>query len=213
MIIDFHAHSSFSFDCKTDVKKIVKICKKIGMDGVAITDHNTIKGGMKALSLKEKDFLVIVGSEISTEKGEITGLFLNEEIKSRGFDEVIDQIREQDGIIVLPHPFRYLNAILHGIEKDVLRKVDVIEKINYLDHPLALLLSHLLTKKSKKPFIGGSDAHKLFEVGKVRTIVYNAETLEELRDSILKGRIKILFDSDLYYKSIQNLVRLFGEKL
>jgi len=213
MIIDFHVHSLFSFDCKNDVKKIISRCKKIGIDGIAITDHNTIKGGMKALSLKEKDFLVIVGSEVSTEKGEITGLFLNEEIKSRCFDDVIDEIREQDGIIVLPHPFRYLNAILHGIEKNVLRKIDIIEKINYLDHPLALLLSYLLTKKSEMPFIGGSDAHKLFEVGKVRTIVYNAETLEELRDSILKGRIKILFDSDLYYRSIQNLVGLFGEKI
>jgi len=210
MIIDLHVHSSFSFDCKTDVKKIVKVCKKIGIDGVAITDHNTIKGGMKALSLKEKDFLVIVGSEVSTEKGEITGLFLNEEIKSQCFDDVIDEIKDQDGIIVLPHPFRYLNAILHGIKKNVLRKVDVIEKINYLDHPLALLLSYLFIKKSKMPFIGGSDAHKLFEVGKVKTIIYNAETLEELRDSILKGRIKILFDSDLYYRTIQNLVRVLG---
>lgn len=211
MLVDFHVHSAFSFDCKNDVKEIIKRCKKVGINCVAITDHNTIKGGIKALSLRENDFLVIVGSEVSTEKGDVTGLFLNEEIKSRCFDDVVDEIKGQDGIIILPHPFRYAKPIIHGIEKNVLSKIDVIEKINYEDHPLALLLSHLLVKRSKMPFVGGSDAHKMFEIGKVKTIVYNAETLEEIRESILKGRVKILFDLDLYYRSFQNLFNMFSD--
>jgi predicted metal-dependent phosphoesterase TrpH len=210
MIVDFHVHSSFSFDCKNDVRKILMKCKKIGINTVAITDHNTIKGGVKALSLREKDIIVIVGSEVSTEKGDLTGLFLNEEIKSRLFDEVVDEIRAQDGMAILPHPFRYLRPVLNGIEKNVIRKIDVIEKINYRDHPLAILLSKSFAEKSRMPFVGGSDAHRLSDVGKVRTIVYDAEDLEELRKSILKKRVKILFDLDLYYRTFENLFRLMG---
>jgi len=212
MIIDFHVHSSFSFDCKSNVKNIIKTCKKIGINGVAITDHNTIKGGIEALKLKEKDFLVIVGSEIATEKGEVIGMFLNEEINSHCFDEVVDLIKEQDGLIVLPHPFRYLNHILNGIEKNVIKKIDIIEKTNYSDHPLALFLSKKIAEKSKMPFIGGTDAHDLFDIGKVRTVVYDTGTIEELKKSLLKKRVKILFNSDLYYKSIKNLIMMIGEK-
>jgi len=70
--------------------KLVKFAIRRGLQGVAITDHNTMKGAIKARK-EIKNFLIIVGSEIRTNKGEIIGLFLEEEVKSRDLIEVIDE--------------------------------------------------------------------------------------------------------------------------
>ena len=92
MKLDLHIHSKYSSDGVLDPEKIVKIAAKRGLNGVAITDHNTIIGGLKAKNYETEDFKVIVGSEISTERGEIIGLFLKEEIKPGNVQEV--SIRE-----------------------------------------------------------------------------------------------------------------------
>jgi len=89
MKLDLHIHSKYSSDGVLDPEKIVKIAAKRGLNGVAITDHNTIIGGLKAKNYETEDFKVIVGSEISTERGEIIGLFLKEEIKPGNVQEVI----------------------------------------------------------------------------------------------------------------------------
>ena len=97
MKYDLHIHSKYSSDGVLDPEKIVKIAIKRGLNGVAITDHNTIIGGLKAKNYETEDFKVIVGSEISTERGEIIGLFLKEEIKPGNVQEVISEIKEQNG--------------------------------------------------------------------------------------------------------------------
>ena len=97
MKYDLHIHLKYSSDGVLDPEKIVKIAIKRGLNGVAITDHNTIIGGLKAKNYETEDFKVIVGSEISTERGEIIGLFLKEEIKPGNVQEVISEIKEQNG--------------------------------------------------------------------------------------------------------------------
>ena len=88
--IDLHIHSKYSFDCLLSIEKIIKIAKKKGLDGFAIIDHNTVKGGLSAKSIKT-DLVIIPGAEIETELGEITGYFLSEEIKASNFDDVINR--------------------------------------------------------------------------------------------------------------------------
>lgn len=83
MKYDLHIHSKYSSDGILDPEKIVKIAIERGLNGIAITDHNTIKRGIKAKKYETEDFKVVVGSEIMTERGEITGLFLSEEIEFR----------------------------------------------------------------------------------------------------------------------------------
>ena len=68
MRYDLHVHSKYSYDSFTSPEKIIKVAKKRGLDGVAITAHGTIKGGIEAPKIhKDKDFQVIVGAEIKTE--------------------------------------------------------------------------------------------------------------------------------------------------
>ena len=82
MRLDLHVHSKYSSDGYHHPKDIVRAARLKGLDGIAITDHNTIKGAIVASKHTTPDFTVIVGAEIATERGEIMGLFLTEEISA-----------------------------------------------------------------------------------------------------------------------------------
>lgn len=103
-----------------------------------------------------------VGSEISTDFREIIGLFLNKEIKVRRFEEAIDEISAQDGIIVLPHPYRRKKFS----SKQLLRRVGIIEGLKGRTSQRMNLTAQKLAKELGKSMIVGSDAHFLFELGR-----------------------------------------------
>lgn len=191
MKLDLHIHSKYSYDSFLSPERIIKIAKKRGLDGVAVTDHNTIKGGVETTKInKGDDFSVIVGSEIKTEYGDIIGLFLNEEIESRIFMEVVEEIRDQGGLVVLAHPFR------KGITfpTDLLKYVDLIEGFNARS-PKSLNARALeLARKFNKSVTGGSDAHLGFEIGRGRTIGSG-----EIRGALVEGRTEIEGGESNYY--------------
>ena len=80
---------------------VLKMAKKKGLDGVAVTDHDTIRGGLEALKVNsDPNFAVIVGSEVeTTDKVDIIGLFLTREIQSRETNEVIEEIKAKRVVI------------------------------------------------------------------------------------------------------------------
>ena len=81
---DLHIHSYYSVDGLLSPRKILLLARKKGINVVAITDHNTIKGGLKAKEFEKSiGIKVIVGAEITTDIGDIIGLYLAEEIKAR----------------------------------------------------------------------------------------------------------------------------------
>lgn len=168
MILDLHVHSRYSKDSLMSPELILKAAKKRGLDGIAVTDHNTIKGGLETKKANmDKDFKVIVGSEIRTEYGDIIGLGLTDEILSSDFNEVVDSIKSQGGYVVLPHPFR--NKALIPLKN--IDKIDMIEVFNarssYIQNKMALVLAH----RFNKPISAGSDAHLAFEIGSGRVIL------------------------------------------
>ncbi len=130
MKYDLHVHSKYSVDGFVEPEVIVKTARKKGLSGVAVTDHNTIQGGLKAVKYETDDFKIIVGSEIETDRGEVIGLFLSEEIKSHSFQDVIQEIKSQNGLVIIPHPFDTIrgNGIMPTVE-DV-PSVDCIEVYN-----------------------------------------------------------------------------------
>jgi predicted metal-dependent phosphoesterase TrpH len=81
MKYDFHTHTKYSADGYIEPKILVKVAAKVGLTGIAVTDHNTIKGGLEAKKYENNEIEVIVGSEILTDKGEVIGIFLTEEIR------------------------------------------------------------------------------------------------------------------------------------
>lgn len=142
---------------------IIKIAKKRGLGGVAITDHNTIKGSLQAGKINDKgNFHIIPGAEIRTEYGDLIGLYLHEEIKSRHFDEVVEEIKKQGGIAILPHPYRKGKTI----PLKLIENIDAIEVLNSRSSRKSNGDSLALAISQNKAFSAGSDAHVAFEIGK-----------------------------------------------
>lgn len=106
MIADLHIHSKYSKDGTEDPKNIIKTAIKKGLDMIAITDHDTIKGGIEAKKIKNNKIEIIVGSEVSTKEGHIIALDINEDIiKNKHTIEVIEDIENKGGLYFLSHPF------------------------------------------------------------------------------------------------------------
>ncbi|HQP92321.1 MAG TPA: PHP domain-containing protein, partial [Candidatus Omnitrophota bacterium] len=101
MVIDFHIHSKYSFDCFLEPSAIIELARKNGIEGLAICDHDTIEGVHEFRRLAP-DLYIITGEEISTKHGDIFGLFISKPVKqSDDVDAVIADIRAQGGLAVL----------------------------------------------------------------------------------------------------------------
>jgi predicted metal-dependent phosphoesterase TrpH len=185
--------------------KLIKTAKIKGLNGIAITDHNTILGGMDVAKRAGSDFYVIVGSEIRTESCEIIGLFLNEEIRSKKTFKVIERIKSQGGLAVLPHPFRSNSLFRKATGESLIRiaeKVDAIEAFNARTSSESNRRAQVLASKVGKPMIAGSDAHFYQEVGNAKTIVPSFNSEEELKRNILEGKTTIEKKSQAFIYSL-----------
>ena len=164
LIADFHIHSKYSHDSLMSPESIVKRAKRVGLTAIAITDHDTIRGGKAALVAGKKwGIRVLVGSEIRTDAGDLIGLDLSEEIKSREWQPVLEEIRLQGGIAVLPHPYRD-----HIHPEAIAGEVDFIEIWNSRCTDAENNNARQLAVSISKKGIVGSDAHSPEEIGLVK---------------------------------------------
>ena len=171
MNYDLHTHTKYSSRCGVaEPEHLVKVAISKGLDGIAVTDHDTIKGAIAAKKFETSDFKVIIGCEVTTTNGELIGLFLQDEVKSRNPIEVIQEIHDQSGIVVVPHPFdRYRSARFNDLNM-FLEQVDAIEVFNSRcisnrSNQLARDFAIKYGTKYNLSMVGGSDAHYLNEVG------------------------------------------------
>jgi predicted metal-dependent phosphoesterase TrpH len=170
IVVDLHMHTDWSNDCSTPVLDLLDHAEQIGLGGIAITDHNAFGGAVEALGLAHgRELVVIPGEEVKTDgQGEVIGLFLEEEIPRRlSFADTISAIREQGGLVYLPHPFDRLHSIpdpatLHRH----LAEIDVFEVFNarllrdsFNEEALRFARKYRLLQGA------GSDAHVLQGVG------------------------------------------------
>jgi hypothetical protein len=168
--VDLHMHTDWSHDCAIAADDLVDRAERIGLGGIAVTDHNALGGALEALALaRGRELVVIPGEEIKTDgQGEVIGLFLEDEIpRGLSFTDTIAAIREQGGLVYLPHPFDRLHAIpdpatLHRH----LAEIDVFEVFNarllrdsFNDEALRFARKYRLLQGA------GSDAHVLQGVG------------------------------------------------
>lgn len=193
MELDLHIHSKYSFDSAMEIRRIIDIAIDNGLNGIAVTDHNTFEGSIKALEYAPKGFFVIPGIEISTTWGDILGLFCDfVYIETRTPLEVIEAIHNQEGIAVIPHPLRKHMQI----KPQILQSVDAIEAFNARATKITeeLPLSHgeprvqAFLNKHKMPITAGSDAHSYPEIGAARLVLPDCNSLEEIRAAILAGK-------------------------
>ena len=190
-----HVHTKYSSDSTSEPYKIMKVAKKRGLDGVAVTDHNTTKGWNDMITAgKEQGIEVVLGEEIRIKENnnsyEILGLFLNKEITSNNRDEVIDEIKDQGGVVCIPHPFDTTKVSIDGIE-NLVKKIDAIEVFN------SRVISQSYNKRAQEfakkhnlGMIGGSDAHTEQEVGNAFTIS-DVDNLDDFKTAILNRETRV----------------------
>jgi predicted metal-dependent phosphoesterase TrpH len=183
MKLDLHIHSKYSNDGTLDPETIVKIAQERKLDGIAITDHNTIRGGIEALKYETGNLKVIIGAEMMTDVGEVIGLFLTQEINSRSFYEVVEEIKRQGGLVIVPHPFDEFRHSAFHITKEYIKFVDslevfnsrcVLKRFNQKAHDFAVL-HHL-------PIVAGSDAHYANEIGLSGIIINSLDVKKSIID-------------------------------
>ena len=132
--VDLHMHTHFSHDSGAPSRSIVDRCMKTGLNHIAVTDHNTIRGALEVRSIAP--FPVIIGEEIKSSAGDIIGLFLEEEVpKGLSAADTVDAIKSQGGLVMVPHPFDRLrpSAIKYDALREILPHVDIIEAFNSHD--------------------------------------------------------------------------------
>jgi len=202
MKYDFHTHSKYSSDGFIEPKNLVKTAMKKKLSGIAVTDHNTIQGGLKAKEFETENFEVVVGSEIITERGEIIGLFLSEEIHSKTYLDVIIEIKEQNGVVVLPHPFDDTRGNGINPNNQDAELIDYIEVFNsrclrakFNDKALDYAQKNHVKK------IAGSDAHFSHEIGSAGVDI----DTNDLYESVQTGNFKIFYEKSAINYPLINL--------
>jgi len=190
---DLHIHSYFSSCSFMKPAKILRIAKKRKLNGVAITDHNTIKGGLEAKRLnKDKNFEVIVGAEIKTKIGEIIGYYLKKEIKQRDPVKVIKEIHRQGGFAVIAHPFSHGWIRKHlKVDLKELKGLDGVEAHNARNmFAWENFYAVLAAEKCNLAKTGGSDAHFYHEIGRGYTLFSGSlKSAVKKRKTYAAGRI------------------------
>jgi len=186
--IDLHVHTCYSYDSVITPKELVVYAKKRGLDAVAVTDHDTIKGALK-LS-KHGGLLVISGIEVSSQYGHVLALNVNERIPS-GLDlhATIQEIHEADGIAIAAHS----TALHRGeLRKHIIGNFDAVEVINASSIPFhfSTYANRKIAEKLNLPQTGGSDAHYAPEIGMAYTLVDADLEEEEIATAIKNGKVK-----------------------
>ena len=169
---DFHSHTYYSPCGSISPGLVLRLAKKRKLNGIAVTDHHTIKGALEVRKLnKDKNFEVIIGEEITTEYGDILGLYLKKEVKSRKLFNVIKEIKKQKGIIIVPHPFRIVPWLKFKYPLGKLKgKIDAIETFNSRNLVYSNNASKRTARKYNFPEVGSSDAHIPLDVGRGYTL-------------------------------------------
>ena len=190
--VDLHVHTEFSFDCATPLEKLIQRCLKQNIGCLAVTDHNTIQGAVKVKEMAP--FKVIVGEEIKTMEGDLIGLFLQEEVPP-GLSalETAKLIKEQGGLVSLPHPFdRFRGSVMSekGIA-ELLPMTDVIEAFNARNTlPDADRKARELADTHRIALCAVSDAHSLGEIGKAYTLVPDfSDGPQEFMEALRQGNL------------------------
>ncbi|MDQ1371743.1 MAG: hypothetical protein QG582_658 [Candidatus Thermoplasmatota archaeon] len=187
MRFDLHVHSRYSRDASAQPSVILRRAKQMGLSGLAVTDHNSIDGSFEARSLaKSEGILVVSGLEVSTSEGHVLAYGVRELIP-RGLSaaETVDRVRDAGGIAVAAHPMRFPSGV--GLEAAENVRFDALEVLNGGSSSRANAAALKLSDRLSRPKTGGSDAHRLDEVGRSYTVMEGVFTEDQVLDAIRKG--------------------------
>ncbi len=166
-----HTHSRHSPDSRLDPKDMIRRARQLGLDGLAITDHNSILGATEALDYARvyPGLTVIRAVEVSSSQGHILGYGVKEIIpRNLTPTETVERIVAQGGVAVAAHPYRFWSGL--GETVTLSTNFAIYEVQNARTSRRGNARATALAVKGGKGMIGGSDGHFIEEIGGAVTV-------------------------------------------
>ncbi|MHC1590481.1 MAG: PHP domain-containing protein, partial [Candidatus Helarchaeales archaeon] len=234
--LDLHVHTTCSkhpfwgVDGMCPHPEVVKTALKKGLDGIAITDHDTTMGArivQKLVKDHRLALIVIPGVEISTKVGHLLALGVTENISPKlSILEILERINDLNGVAICAHPFRRTSLSHRRMEKNGwIRNLNGhrklltgIETLNGASSDMANALADQLAEKLHYPKTGGSDAHILSHIGTVQTCIDSDRSVDSVLEAIRKGKTRVtgkdfsFFNRPVktyFFKTVQLIRRCF----
>lgn len=182
---DLHVHSGASGDARGSVREILERAREVGLDVVAVTDHDAIEQSLKAVDrAPQHGLLAVPGVEVSTRGGHLLALGVTELPRpGKPLKETVDRVRSMDGVAVIPHPFQRTR---HGA--GAVTDCDAVETYNSrLLMGIANRRARLFAEREGLPGIAGSDAHTVSMVGRAYTLVDAARNAGDVLEALRRG--------------------------
>jgi predicted metal-dependent phosphoesterase TrpH len=219
--IDFHIHTSFSFDGISSPYEVVAAAISRGLDCICIADHGETRGAVEALRFaSSKPLLVMPGIEVKSKEGDVLAVNIREKIpKGLSAKETILEIDRLGGMAVIPHPFVWLHSFRGDLEKLCKENLPLAIEVFNASMPNIFNKKALeFAEKFNLPFTVGSDAHIVDTIGKAFLEVPGNnlspnEILEEVKKKsgkIIKEKISSLDRTNWIIK--RNIRRIKNRK-
>jgi len=168
--LDLHVHSRHSPDSELSVEAIVSGLAAVGLNGFALTDHNTVAGHgeLAAVQAKFPELILLPGVEVSTVEGHLLAYGVSQAPPSqRSVAEAVEWVRDHGGVSVLSHPFRRAHGAGHAVAESA--RVNALETVNGHNSPGANRKAAAEAKRRGLGATGGSDVHALYDLGRAYT--------------------------------------------
>ncbi len=215
-MIDMHVHTNYS-DSSGTVEEVIKTAKEKGLNGIAITDHDTLEGAKVAMNMQD-GVIVIQGEEIKTRNGEILALGIDEAVpEDLPIEEAIRIVHLQEGLVFIPHPTipffgRLKETDMRRLNIDGLEVFSAISP--FADHYATKNMA--IAKRLGLSTIAGSDSHFSETVGDAYTIIDAKDAkLPSILEALRLGRTELFCrPSKLKFKikMLGHVVRGFFKK-
>jgi hypothetical protein len=195
--VELHAHSELSHDGRDPVELLLEQAAAIGLDALAVTDHDEIDASLRAAEMAAEYGLIgIPAMEVTSAAGHVLAFGVERLIpEGLSYDETLECIHEQGGIAIVPHPFqKSRHGVAHNITETQLASADAIEVYN------SRLLTGRANRKAERfaldrglPMTAGSDAHISEMVGQAVTEVgTESRDVESILEAVRAGRTTVV---------------------
>jgi len=177
-----HCHSKYSYDSLTSISAYLKVAQRQSLDFIVLTDHDTIAGSQAlkaAAALRLPHLQVPIAAEYYTDEGDVIAAFIEGEVRARKFTDFVTEVREQNGLLLLPHPY-----VGHQAAEKVAAACDLVEVFNCRTTESRNSRAYELARSLGKHGYAGADAHF---ARSICGAIVEVENRGSLRSSILDG--------------------------